>query len=239
VPTALVLSAGGMFAAWEVGVLKALREDLAPDLIVGASAGALNGWALAGGASLEELEQEWRNVRMADLMRVNPHRWTLMRPDALHERARDLFSRFRPRIPFGLTVVQVPSLRCRIVQGEDVCWRHLAATCSIPFCFPPVEIGGARYVDGGLKGALPLWAAQRMGATRAVALNCLTNLPLRMLRTALRPPEPGPDLKVVRIEPAKPLGALREAAVWSAANIDRWIAQGVADGIRARTSITM
>ena len=228
-----------MFAAWEVGVWKALREVFDPDLIVGASAGAWNGWAIAGGASAEELEAEWRDPRTAGLMRFGPHRWVLLRPEAMHEKAREMFSRFQPRLPFALTMIEVPALRPCLVKGEQVSWRHLAATCSIPFCFPPVEIGGARYVDGGLRGALPLWAAQRMGATRAVALNCLTNLPLRLLRTVMRPPRVGAPLDVVRIEPSAPLGSLREAAVWSAANIDRWIRLGVADGNRARTSITM
>ena len=47
-PTALVLSAGGMFAAWEAGVWKALSGRFQPDVIVGTSAGAWNGWAIAG-----------------------------------------------------------------------------------------------------------------------------------------------------------------------------------------------
>ena len=40
---ALVLSAGGFWGAWEVGAWKVLRERFHPDLIVGASAGSLNG----------------------------------------------------------------------------------------------------------------------------------------------------------------------------------------------------
>jgi predicted acylesterase/phospholipase RssA len=228
-----------MFAAWEVGVLKALREELAPDLIVGASAGAWNGWALAGGASLEDLEGEWRDPRTADLMRFAPHGCALIRPGAMYERSRELFSKFRPRVPFGLTMIEVPSLRPCLVKGEEVTWRHLAATSAIPLCFPPVRIDGLRYVDGGLRGALPLWAAQQMGATRALALNCLTNLSLRMLRAVMRPPQASAALQVSRIEPPAPLGSLRDAAVWSAANIDRWIEQGMADGNRARSSITM
>jgi len=34
-------------AAWEAGVWKALHRHLKPSLIVGASAGALNGWLIA------------------------------------------------------------------------------------------------------------------------------------------------------------------------------------------------
>ena len=55
-PTALVLSAGGMFGAWEVGVWTVLREHVHFDMIVGASAGAWIGWMIACGATPDELE---------------------------------------------------------------------------------------------------------------------------------------------------------------------------------------
>src|SRR5262245_33606232 len=129
-PTALVLSAGGMFAAWEVGVWKALAPHFQPDLIVGASAGALNGWAIAGGATAAELAQDW----------LNPRTGRVMRSDALRRQARDLFERFEPRTPFALTVVELPHFRPRVIRGEEIKWEHLAATCSIPLVFPPVRI---------------------------------------------------------------------------------------------------
>ncbi len=49
-PCALVLSAGGMFGAYQAGVWKALSRSFHPDLIVGASVGALNSWAILAGA---------------------------------------------------------------------------------------------------------------------------------------------------------------------------------------------
>ena len=39
--TALVLSAGGLWAAWEVGAWRVLRERFQPDLIVGALGGCV------------------------------------------------------------------------------------------------------------------------------------------------------------------------------------------------------
>jgi predicted acylesterase/phospholipase RssA len=63
-----------------------------------------------------------------------------------------------------LTVVEAPRLRSHIVRGPEISWQHLAATCSIPVVFPPVRIGGKLSVDGGFLGALPLWAAEEMGA---------------------------------------------------------------------------
>ncbi|MBM3775954.1 MAG: hypothetical protein FJW37_12460 [Acidobacteria bacterium] len=52
---ALVLSAGGMFGAYQAGAWRALEGRFRPDLVVGASVGALNGWAIAGGCAPEEL----------------------------------------------------------------------------------------------------------------------------------------------------------------------------------------
>jgi predicted acylesterase/phospholipase RssA len=226
--TALVLSAGGMFAAWEIGVWKALKPHFTPDLIVGASAGALNGWAIAGGAAPADLERQWLDPLTAHLMRHH----------ALHKKARHLFETYRPQIPFGLTVVDIPRFRPRLVRGPDIEWKHLAATCSIPLVFPPMLIGGRRYVDGGFLGALPLWAAQEMGATRAIALNCLNTPSFRLMHHSMRWRIPrATSLEVIRVEPSVPLGSMLDTAVWSAAKIERWIALGERDGKRALPSI--
>lgn len=241
-PTALVFSAGGLYAAWEVGVWKALCAAdgawASPDIVVGASAGAWNGWCIAGGATPDELAREWLDPRTAGLIQLGLHRSGILRAEPLHQEARSLFGRYQPRIPFGLTLVQLPRLRVRLVQNQEITWRHLAAAASIPLGFPPVEIRGMRYVDGGLAGALPLWAAEEMGATRAVAVNCLTRFPFN-LRKVLPLRQPSANLKVIAIEPSQTLGSLRDALHWSQANIKRWLALGEQDGYRAITSITM
>lgn len=227
---ALVLSAGGMFAAWEVGVWKALRTRFRPDLIVGASAGALNGWGIAGGATPDELAREWLDPASARILQREA------RPEALYETARSVFARWQPKLPFALTATEVPKMRPRLFRYPAIGWKHLAATASIPILFPPVEIDGKRYVDGGLLGALPLWAAQDMGATRAIALNAW---PFTFLAPLVKPLIPRATIDTIRIEPSERLGSLRDAAVWSASNIERWLALGELDGNRAAASITM
>jgi NTE family protein len=229
--TALVLSAGGMFAAWEAGVWKVLAGEIRPDLIVGTSAGALNGWLIAGGATPEELVAEWQTPSLAAT-------W-LFRPELLRQKAQDLWSRFQPRTPFGLTVVEVPHFRSRLVRAPDISWRHLAATCSIPVAFPAVAIEKRYFVDGGLLSSLPLWAAEEMGATRAIAVNCLTALPFRVMRALLRPRGATAGVEVTLIEPSEPLGSLRDAVCWSRSNVDRWIELGERDAKRALTAITI
>src|SRR5437660_10136687 len=106
--TALVLSAGGMWAAWEVGAWRVLCEQIEPDIIIGASAGAWNGWAIAGGATPDDLAREWLHESMAHVMRTRPHR--------MYEKAQELCERYTPRGAFALTTVEVPSLRCHLVR---------------------------------------------------------------------------------------------------------------------------
>jgi len=231
VTTALVLSAGGMFAAWEAGVWKTLSSHFRPDLIVGASSGAWNGWAIAGGASPDDLVREWHDTSIAAT-------W-LFRNELLHRKAQELWSRYQPSLPFGLTVVEVPHFHARLVCSPHITWRHLAATCAIPGAFSAVPIDGKSFVDGGLLGSLPLWAAEEMGATRAVAVNCLTGAAFRMARAVLRPRSPSDRLDVVLIEPSEQLGSLRDTVCWSHSNIQRWIELGQRDAKQALRLITM
>jgi NTE family protein len=81
--TALVVSGGGARAAYEVGVLKALRE-LTPDsrknpfpLLCGVSGGALNATSLAitaedFGAGIDALESFWSDLHAGDIYRADP-----------------------------------------------------------------------------------------------------------------------------------------------------------------------
>jgi predicted acylesterase/phospholipase RssA len=222
-----------MFAAWEAGFWKVLGERFRPDLIAGTSAGGWNGWSIAGGATAADLIREWSDPETARIMQWGPHRSGILHPEALHAKAQDLFARYQPRTPVGLTLTELPRLRPVLVRGPEITWRHLAASASIPLCFPPMEIGGRRYVDGGLLAGLPLWAAEAMGATRIVALQVLTTIPFRAMRLVVRPRGASPAVEVIQFEPSQPLGSLWDAAVWSSTNIRRWIEMGERDAMRA------
>ena len=241
--TALVLSAGGLWAAWQVGVWKSWCARFQPDLIVGASAGSWNGWAIASGCTPAELADLWLDPQIGRIFQFGPHPTGLLRPEMLYEKSRELFARFRPKTRFALTAVEVPRMRLHIFETREITWRHLAASCSIPFGFPPVTIEGKWYVDGGFRGALPLWAAQQLGATRAVALNVLNTALFRTLHRTMLMPRASRKLNVMRLEPSQSLGSLRGAVVWSRTNVERWIELGERDGDAAatllETSITM
>jgi hypothetical protein len=72
-----------------------------------------------------------------------------------------------------------------------------------------------------------------------VALNVLNTPVFRLLHRAMRQRTAGGSLEVVRVEPSRRLGTLRDAVRWSASNIERWIAQGEHDAKCIASSITM
>jgi NTE family protein len=238
-PCALVLSAGGMFGAYQAGAWKALANSFRPDLVVGASAGALNGWAIAGGCPAAELCAFWTDRSSADLMhlRVPVRPWRgIFDPAPLYRQVDEFYARFQPRLPFALTIVEVPRLRPMYVTGDRITPAHLRASCAIPLGYPPVRIDGKFYVDGGLLAVVPLWAAVEMGATSAVVINALPMMPSRLLRASVgafravaAPKASFPNIEVVEIRPEGPLGTVRDALFWKEDNVRRWVAQGERD----------
>src|ERR1035438_6422683 len=154
-PCALVLSAGGMFGAYQAGAWNVLSRRFRPDLVVGASVGALNGWAfpggwahrgrrplpdraenggalngwaIAGGCSAAELLDMWRAPATGGLMKLRfpfvP--WNgCIDPTALARQVQDWYTRFKPRVPYSATVVEVPRLRLVRVPMEQITPAHL------------------------------------------------------------------------------------------------------------------
>jgi len=242
VKTALVLSAGGMFGAYQAGVWQALSPVFQPDVVIGCSVGSINGWAIAGGISGDDLARTWLDPRCASLMRPHASRrpWeAVFNPGPLTEVVQELSSTYTPRVPFALAVTELPRLRLQLIQTPDLTWRHILASCAVPVGYPPVGIDGRYYCDGGFLSVLPVWAAPMMGADRAIAVNVLPNKPLTALRAAVRmvrllaPREPqASGMEVLRITPEPPLGRLRDAITWDAAIIRSWIARGRADAER-------
>ena len=240
--TALVFSAGGMFGAWQAGAWKALAPVFQPDLVVGASAGALNAWAVAGGCAPEELCDRWLHLDGLSALRwqfPRNYRQGLLDSRPLHSLVRDMYIAYRPVTECAIVVTQLPAFRPVLIRGGDIEWQHLAASVAVPGFFEQMRVGGKLYSDGGLAGALPIWAAVELGATHIVAIDVLPELPnltLRLLASAfqrLRHIRPAQSANVVRIGVPSSLGTARDAVVWSPVNAQRWIAQGEAEGTRA------
>ena len=227
-----------MFGAYQAGVWKALEPVFQPDVVIGCSIGSINGWAIASGIPADELIRTWLDPRSATLM--TPRAWRPWRaifdPGPLREIVQELTSTYTPRVPFALAVTRLPQLRIEIVETPNLTWRHVLASCAVPVGYPPVRIDGQFYCDGGLLSVMPLWAAQRFGVDRAIAVNVLPSMPLNAMRAAVRtvrllaPREPQlTGVEVLRLGPQRVLGTFHDAITWDAGNMRRWIDRGQAD----------
>jgi NTE family protein len=229
---ALVLSGGGMFGAWQAGAWQALAARIRPDLIVGASVGSLNGYAIAGGCVPEELCELWRLPELA--------RWAHL-PITI----RTLMERFPLSPDYAIVLTDLLRLKPKIFRGDEITWQHVAASCAVPLVRPQQRIGGRLYSDGGLLNPLPVWAAVDLGATHIIALQALPNVPSPLLEPFVRgfrflaghhPPLPS-GVEVRLIEPGRRLGSMRDAMRWKRDNIERWLEQGYEDGLAEDISI--
>ena len=221
--SALVLSAGGLFGAWQAGAWSALAGRWQPDLIVGASVGALNGYAIAGGATGDELTEFWLQPESGRLAE-------------LPQRIRTLMSHYSPRIDFAAILTDVMRLKPRIFLRQEITWQHLAASCAIPGVLRQYRIEGRWYTDGGLLNPLPVWAAVELGATRIVALDALPRLPSAWLSAFARAfrgvagyhPALPENVRVIVIRAPGALGSLTDSLRWKRENIERWMELGFA-----------
>src|ERR1035437_1061546 len=132
--TALVLSAGGMFGAYQAGAWRAIAELAPPDIVVGTSVGALNGWLIASGCTPDHLIERWLDSAAGEALKLFPnHGWRngWVDPAALQAQAEQVWNPYQPRLPFGLVVVELRGLHARLVRFPEITPDHLQATCSI------------------------------------------------------------------------------------------------------------
>lgn len=226
-----------MYGAYQAGAWKALADVFHPDLIVGASIGAITGWAIAGGCHPDELVDRWLHLEAAA-----HYRWKFPRSPLhgvfdttpLQRVIRDIYESFQPRTHFAMVVTDLMKLRPVVLRGNEVSWQHLVASTAIVGLFDQVRLGGRIYSDGGLLSAVPLWAAAEMGATKALVMDVLPAPPGSIARTfvatmrLLSPfrAEVPKAIEVLRLAPTKLLGAPLEAIYWTRANAEAWIRAG-------------
>lgn len=183
--TAFVLAGGGSLGAVEVGMLLTLLEaGIVPDLIVGASVGALNGAFLAARPDLDRAQQlarVWRQLHRRDVFPVSfvggllsllSLRNHLVDPTPLrrllqrHLRYRELGE---AAVPLHIVTTDI-LLGTEVVLSSGSVLEAVMASAAIPGVFPPVELDGLYLADGGIANNTPISAAVARGADRIIVL---------------------------------------------------------------------
>lgn len=192
---AFVLGGGGSRGALQVGSMYALLEHgFHPDLLVGASIGAVNGAFLAlNGFNRESLDQlcvTWQKASELDLLPSNYIQSTLramLGRSSINpaQRIREFFIQngLTPALCFSefkgprLIIVSADLNSGRpVLHGEsqdDNALEALLMSTALPPWNMPVKKQSQYLIDGGVLSNLPIEAALRMGATQIVALDLL------------------------------------------------------------------
>ncbi len=181
-----VISGGASLGAVQVGMLRALYErEIVPELIVGASVGAINGAYIASRPPTVQTAQElaalWRGLRTFQIFPPNPARalmGLLGRRDHLVPSAglkallasQLQFKRLEEApIPLHVIATDLRSGRERRLSAGDANAAVLASA-SIPGVYPAVRFEGVDLVDGGVANNTPISDAAELGATRIYVL---------------------------------------------------------------------
>lgn len=183
--TAFVLAGGGSLGAVQVGMLMALsRQRIVPDLLVGASVGAINAAYFAAHphvAGMAALEALWCGLRRRELFPFSLARGLrclLGHGEYLVDPA-PLQALLDEEIPYG-DLAQAP-IPCHVIatdvlEGIDVDLSSgpavpaLLASAAIPVVFPSVKIDGRDLIDGGIGGRTPISVACALGARKVFVL---------------------------------------------------------------------
>jgi len=179
VRTAWILSSGGPRGFTHVGVLKALEElGLAPDLIVGASVGAMVGSLRASGMRATEVERIALEVQPMALARLS-----LGQPENLNGAPIVELVRRHALVPL---LEQMPlAMACvatRRSDGNAIAFTAgdaglaVQASAAIEGRFTPVRINGEQYVDPDWSAPLPVRIARALGAQRVLAVDATVHL---------------------------------------------------------------
>lgn len=229
---ALILSGGGLFGAWQAGAWSVLRGRFQPDVVVGVSIGSLNGWAIAGNCPPRDLEAKWLEVAGALQIRLRLPRRPLegiLEYAEIERWIRRIHAEYHPQMEYYAILTDLLRMKPRMVEGRDVRWQHLAASCALFGLLPQQRIDQRIYTDGGATGALPLWTAGPVQATHVVALSSMPRMPWP-IRTALkpfraskgRPKHPNTHI----LGPSRELGGWRDAFFFGKRNVQEWIELG-------------
>jgi NTE family protein len=211
--TAFVLGGGGKWGAVEVGMIQALDEyGVEPDLILGTSIGAFNGAVIAdypGHEGVERLKGFWEEVTGADLFQTGffdrAVRVATLKP-AIHET-----DELRTLVEQAIHPdTQIEDLQVRYqcvaasIENTTERWFDrgslvdaVLASAAVPALFPPVEIDGEHFYDGGLVDSVPLGRAVELGADRVYVLQ------VGRIESPLRVPERLYEAAIISFEIAR------------------------------------
>jgi NTE family protein len=178
---AIVLGAGAARGWAHIGVLEELKElGVVPNVVVGASIGAVVGGCYAAGrlADLEAFAKSLTKRSVLGLMDVSFSGGGLLGGTRLRGRLEQVFS--------GIKIEDLPirfaAVATELGSGNEIWLTRgalvdaLRASYALPGVFEPVRWGGRWLIDGALANPVPVTLARALGADKVIAINIVSDV---------------------------------------------------------------
>lgn len=173
----LILEGGTFRPIFSCGVMDALLDHgLMFDYVIGVSAGITNAFSYLSrqrGRNLEVVHRYRHDKRYLGARNYLRDRSIFgvdfvfdTIPNELLPFDWNAFHAYRGRVLVGVTNAETGKAEYLDGMLLDRPSTMLRATCAIPIYFPPVEIGGSIYYDGGLADPIPIVKALHDGSTK-------------------------------------------------------------------------
>lgn len=154
------MSGGGARGFAHLGVIKALYEfGIKPQILSGASAGAMMGAFISKGHTPEEILDIAKNASFFNLRHILFHKQGLFDMKAFEE----IYLQHFPHNCFDDLPIPLHIATTDIIKGESVYFstgtnlaKAIMASSCIPMLFEPVEIDGHMLLDGGILNNFPV-----------------------------------------------------------------------------------
>jgi NTE family protein len=188
--TILVLGGGGVKGMTHAGAWRAICESgVEISEIVGTSIGGLVGACIGAGRTFEDLTKAALALKKTDIVLLN--RWTVLingiRQTSVFqdEPLRSYIASLLPNTEFKDLTIPV-SVNAVDLESGDMHWfgcggrsdvglvDSIYASCALPLFYPPAEIDGKYFVDGGVVDSLPVLRAAERGADLVIAVDAGT-----------------------------------------------------------------
>lgn len=172
----LALSGGAALGLSHIGVLKALRDHEVPvSCVSGTSAGSVAAAFFAFGVSPEQMEELMEELSWHKLMGLSHSKLGLASNRAIGNLVERMIGNFNiedAKIPLAIVAANIETGERVVLKKGSVITAVMASTC-IPGLFEPVEMDGAKLVDGGIAENLPLSVLPELGAEIRMGVNLM------------------------------------------------------------------
>ncbi len=241
--TGLVLSGGGGKGAYQLGVLKALKEKGLLDevtAISGASIGAVDAMLYAM-ENIDLMYKAWEEIDMLTLFDVELEMLIQQRPYFSRSQMLDLISKYIDfdLIKYGKYKIYnsickinndgsqpVAEYRCLNDYDIDTIKKILLASTALPIIYEAVEIEGNHYRDGGICDNTPIKPLYDAGIRDFIVIGLQHGKKFNYQKW--------PDANVIAIYPSRDLGDLIDGTLdFTSKSVMYRQMLGYKDGLRA------